>query len=530
MIRNKQNIGAMQKGGALLKEKSEPVYKSVGLNRIVAGGEIYKGVVDVLDKIKEKLVERKKIEEEKNRLEADKILDIYRTSLSNAKTPEEFDVITKEIDGGVRSYFNSNEMGKEFWNKHGDELLENNKIDIENIRAQKENDFGRDSLNLMLANNQNLLVNADMKKGDILLGRGVNEINKTNFLSEDEKKRYREEYLKTGIYNLALNDVEGAKEEAKKYLIDDEEFLKGIDKIGELKKGELENKLLREKRNGFLGNLGKAMDLWYEKEKGNIDEAEFFALTREYGDLIIDNNKEGVVNVYNLVRKMNGGNELNEDELKSASNGLINAYRNNVIGLDEVQSISNKLLEAQKNKNVLNKLFDSQLDSFIDSVLVGDCLGKEKVAKSFMEEKARLGIEIYDTYYSKKLANYQSFINQGGTLTPQVERVLKKRAIDETKEEFGYKENKDGVISFGQLKSVLNKYYTGNDVNEVWSKFYKFAPYSDDKKEVMKKIALEQQKLEMQYPIFDNIKDVLEADLDVGDKFYFKGRLAIKKV
>ena len=60
MIRNKQNIGAMQKGGALLKEKSEPVYKSVGLNRIVAGGEIYKGVVDVLDKIKEKLVERKK--------------------------------------------------------------------------------------------------------------------------------------------------------------------------------------------------------------------------------------------------------------------------------------------------------------------------------------------------------------------------------------------------------------------------------------------------------------------------------------
>ena len=75
---------------------------------------------------------------------------------------------------------------------------------------------------------------------------------------------------------------------------------------------------------------------------------------------------------------------------------------------------------------------------------------------------------------------------------------------------------------------MLSKYYSGNDMGEIWRKFYKIAPFYDDKKEALKKIAIEQQKLELSYPVFNSIKEVMNSGLDVGDKFYFKGRLAVK--
>ena len=536
MRRVEQKIGAMKQGGAMLRNKTEMVSHPYGLSRVVAGGEIYKNVADVLDKVSDKILQRQKLEEETNRLEADKLLSVYRNNLMNAKSPEEFDGVMGAINQNMEAHFNATESGKQFWAKYGNELLENNQKDVENIRVRKEDDFGRNKLNLMLADNQNLLAGSDVNKGKILLKRGVDEIDNTNFLSKEEKEKYRNGYLTTGIYNLALNDKDGAISEAKKYFGNvGEDFIDNINKIGELKKCEKEDNLLKEKRNSFFLDWNRAMNLWSEKENGNIGGAEYFALTRDFdSDLVVDDEansnsfKTGIVDVYKSVRKINDGNELDEGEIKNVGNSLIKAYRNKKIGLEEVKSIQNKIAQAQSDKNVLNRLFDKDLDDFVDNVLVGDANGDEMISNSFMEEKAKLGIEIYDAYYGKKLANYQSFINQGGVLTPQAERVLKKRALDEVKEEFQYKENKDGVVLFSQLKPMLSKYYSGNDMGEIWRKFYKIAPFYDDKKEALKKIAIEQQKLELSYPVFNSIKEVMNSGLDVGDKFYFKGRLAVK--
>ena len=172
MRRSEQKIGALQKGGALLRNKVDVVSKPSGLSRVVAGGEIYKTVVDVLGKIGDKILERKHLEEETNKLEADKILSVYRNDLMNAKTPEEFESISGGIDESIKNHFLLSEDKKQFWAKYGNELLENNKKDIEFIRSKKEDDFGRNNLNLMLADNQNLLVGADASKGQILLKKG----------------------------------------------------------------------------------------------------------------------------------------------------------------------------------------------------------------------------------------------------------------------------------------------------------------------------------------------------------------------
>ena len=130
--------------------------------------------------------------------------------------------------------------------------------------------------------------------------------------------------------------------------------------------------------------------------------------------------------------------------------------------------------------------------------------------------------------WGKKLALSEGFLRQGGSLTPKVERVLRNQALEEIKEEFGYKENIGGKFGVKELKTVFNQFYKGAQKEEVWRDFYKQAPFVDDKVGLLKNIAKRQSNLEMFYPSFDSWAEVLDADLDVGDRFYFKGRLAVK--
>ena len=231
MRRKEQSIGAMQQDKALLKKNMANVAKPVGLKRYVAGGEYLGAISQGLEKVDD-ILERGIIEEKHNKLKADSLLQNYRIALGNASSSEEFDNIASSIGNEVKNFFMASDSGKEFWDKHGAKIIENNNLDVEKIRTQKEYDFGKDALRTLLADNQSLLLRADRNKGSVLLENGLSEIENTIFLTDEEKRQYRDGYLKTGIYNLALSDVEGARIEANKYKSNlGDDFIKSIDEI-----------------------------------------------------------------------------------------------------------------------------------------------------------------------------------------------------------------------------------------------------------------------------------------------------------
>ena len=268
--------------------------------------------------------------------------------------------------------------------------------------------------------------------------------------------------------------------------------------------------------------------MWQQKERGEIGNAEFFVLSSQYDEGLMEDEKGDLVDAYKILKKMNRGGELNNDEIKDANNGLINAYKKGKMGFEQVASLQNKIIEAQQDLNLAKRFFDNEIDDFVDNVFVKDVEATDFVSKKIMEDKARLGLDIYETYYGKKMALFQNFINQGGVLNSQAEKVLRKKALEETKSEFGYKENVGFGLSVAELKPVLNQYYKGNNEEEVWQNFYKLALFSDNKKEVLKNVARAQQRIELSYPKFNSLREVELAGLNSGDKFYLNGRLTVK--
>lgn len=534
MRKKEHSVAVMQQDKAYLRNKLNPVVKPVGLKRYVSGGEYVSAVVNGLHKISEKL-EEKKLNEKKNTLLADGVLQNYRDLLVNTNNVEEFDNVANSIDEGMKNYFMASDDGKDFWDKHGANILENNKIDVENIRIAKERDFGRNTLKTMLADNQSLLLRADKTKGDVLLSSGVEEINNTSFLDEKEKEEFRKGYLKTGIYNLALADIDAAREQANKYQSNlGDDVMKSLDEIEKLKIKQEQDYVLKKDRKDFIDKWGKALNLWQQNKRGEITDAEYYVLSKEYDDVLSDNMNDRVgykfplSKAYSMVKKINSGEQLDKEEIKNASKFLMHAYNDKKLGVDEVSSLQNKLIYSQEDENIKLGFFDKEIDEFTDQIFMDDVSLNNKEAGDIMEEKARLGLLLNDAYYSKKIALMRSFTNDGGVITPKIDRLLKKQALDEVKEEFGCKENLNGVLSFNQLKPVLKQYYNGNDEKEIWNKFCVLAPFSDNKKETLKKIAMDQQMLELSYPHFSSWSEVVEADLNEGDKFYFKGRLAQK--
>ena len=531
MRRKEHSVGAMQQDKAYLKNKINPVVKPVGLKRYVAGGEYVSSVVNGIQKIGDKL-EENMIKEERNSLLADGLLQNYRDKLSMSRNENEFDNLANSIDEDVKNYFMSSDDGKDFWEKHGNKILEKNRVDVEKLREVKNYDFGKEALKGMLADNQSMLVRANEAKGNALLESGVEKINNTKFLDENEREEFRDKYLRTGIYNLALSDVNAAKLQAKKYNLDDK-LITALDEIDKLKIKQANDEALKKAKKEYINNWSSALSLWQQNQRGEISPVEFYVLSKEYEDVFPVKEGDAVLtkdsnlsNAYKIIRKMNGGEYVDVREIKNASDFLIEAYNEEKLGLDEVSSLQNKLVYSQEEEN--NQFFDKEIDELADLVFMKDIETSSKEFSELMEEKARLGLLLYDAYYTKKLALMRDFTNGGGILTPKIDRLLKKQALNETRDEFGYKENLKGSLSLGDLVPVLKQYYTGRDEAGVWKKFSEVAPYSEDKKDVLKKIAMMQQKLELSYPIFNSWSEVAGANLKVGDKFYFKGRLAQK--
>ena len=163
-----------------------------------------------------------KTETERLAMQADVSLKATRQALENAQSPDQLRDMVKNNDKVLAAQFDGDKKTQDFWRNHGDKILAANQADTQKIIAQKQIDFGKQSLNSMLADNQNLLAETqDELKAEKLLQMGNDEIQNTPFLNDNDKDTYRQGYLKTGILNLALHNPDAADKAVDTYFDDD---------------------------------------------------------------------------------------------------------------------------------------------------------------------------------------------------------------------------------------------------------------------------------------------------------------------
>ena len=67
-----------------------------------------------------------------------------------------------------------------------------------------------------------------------------------------------------------------------------------------------------------------------------------------------------------------------------------------------------------------------------------------------------------------------------------IERKIARQAIEETRDDLGLKQNIGNKISFAELNDLLRKHYAEADSSIVWNRFYKQAPFVENKKELFR--------------------------------------------
>ncbi len=486
------------------------------------------------------LAEKQRLSEyQRYAMEADASLQNYRNAMMAAETPAALEEIAKTAENDLAGRFNAPEFNKsygaDFWKKHGDKLIAANRADVRKIKEEKAPEFGRASLNSLLADTQNMLTNVSGGKGGFLLARGAEEIAHSPFLNEAEKQQYRDGFLKTGILNLALSDPDAATAAADTYLPEAGDTLKQqIGEVQKLREAQAQKQEEEQQEQAELAAFDKARKLWQNLEQGTINPAEFYVLNAENGEDTLWGLKEErspipLAEAYRAVRKMSGGEKLSAAEVRNAGNCLISAYKKNELPFDEASALSDQLMQAQSAQ--FSGMFDREADAFIDRVLGPDATGdwRRSDIRPFMEHKAKLALNIYQTYYGKKAALLEQAAAQGMSLTPVTERQFSRQALNETKETLGLKEHSGAPLSFGTLRQALRETYRGSEEGEIWQRFFREAPNAEDKKSALVKIASEQQRRELGYPRFNTYSELERAGLEKGDKFYYKGRLAVFK-
>ena len=464
-------------------------------------------VSDVANLAKNMLNQKRKVEYENNRVMADALLQSYREQLGQVDNEDDFDNIAKMAEDDLKSQMDNGFWSREFWEDNGDNIIEANRRDIANLRMIKEKEFGRNSLNAFLDNNQNMMIKASLPKANLLIDSGIDEIDNSLFLDDEEKKVYKNKFLRSGLLNLALNNPEDALVRANKYEGQDKDDL--IDKINKTKVlrdeaiKKQEEKAFRERE---VGVFNRAFGLWEAKESGAISDAEFFVLNADDDKNLLwgmneVRSSQPLVEAYKIIKKANGGIELSVDDIKNAGNYLIGAYKNKDIGVNKASFIQNQIVVSNEGGEVSN---------------------------IFMNEKAKLAFDIYENYYGKKLALTEEFKNKGGVITPAIERKFGMDALAEIRDELSLRDGGDNVVSFGELNSSLDKSISSSGKKEIWQKFVVKAPFVEDKRKLFNSIASDVRKRELKYPYFDSINQLSNNNLSKGDKFYYKGRMAVK--
>lgn len=339
---NRQSVPSMANNGVMVLQPAKATPAPAGLKREYAGNEKTEFMAQALVAGAQFLEKMRENDFENMGYETDQVLQNYRSQLVNAKSADEFDMISKAAEDDLSSRFSDRFNGPEFWSKHGANILKANKNDVEKLREKKNFDFGKDSLNSMLSSSQNMLARTSGDKGETLLSRAVAEIDTTPFLQTQEKQQYRNDYLKTGILNLALNDPDKAQAMADKFLpTAREELTKRINDTRALREAFAEEEKEREQREADIAEFRQAFSYWQAKEEGTIKPAEFYVLTAENKPDTLWGERENrsntpLADAYRIIKKINGGSKLSAEELRNAGNYLISAYKQKKLGLEEV--------------------------------------------------------------------------------------------------------------------------------------------------------------------------------------------------
>ncbi len=535
---NRQSVPGAGLGGAMLKTgiKNTPI--PVEVERVVPENNTLGMIADAAEGAKNALAFMEKYKKNQATYEADQLLQHNRAQLQNASSAEEFEQVANSIEDSMKSYFSDDAVKKDFWLNNGDRLLNAHRLDVARIKEQKDFDFGRESLNNSLAENQKILATASGDKGRLLLDSGLTDIAATPFLSDEDKEIYRSGFVRNGILNLALNDPDTAMAYADKYVPAEkgrDELKQHLAEAKNLREAALQKVAAEQQRVDDINEYGKQLSFWAERERGNINDAEFYVLTAEGNDGALAKASEAkaatpLKTTYALIKKLSQGETLSAEETRDAGLALVSAYKQNKIGLEEAVDWQNKVLAAAADKSLAAKYFDKNAYALADKVFLPDIdvRAGDTAAEEFMEKKAQLMFEINDVYNAKREALTNVFTEKGGQLTPAYERRFNQQALRETREELGLMENVDSNLDFGTLRRMMKNFYTGSDENAVWQRFYNEAPYADDKKALFKKIAEEEERRELFYPQFDTFAEVEAANLAKGEKFYLRGRLAVK--
>lgn len=535
---NKQSVPGTALNGAMLRTARQNTPIPVEIKRELPTNNTLDIAIGLTEGVKKASSFMIDYTREQQAYAADEMLQNNRQQLKAANSPEEFEQLANTIEDNMRNYFMDSAEGKEFWINNGDRLLNAHRRDVGRIREQKNLDFAKLSLNDSLAQNQNLLAKSSGSKGELLLDRGLKDINTTPLLNDDEKLNYRQGFVRNGLLNLALNDPDMAISYADKYVDagDEREALKQrLTDAKKLREDALQKTEAEGKRKQEISEYGQQLSLWAEKEKGNLSEAEFYVLTAEGNDDSLFKANEEITSAplkttYQLIKKMSNGETLSAVEARDAGQALVSAYQQKKIGLNEVADLQEKLMSAAVDKSLAEKYFNKGAYMLADKAFLPDVEvnAGDEIAEAFMEKKAQLMFEINDVYNAKREMITNVFLEQGGQLTPAYERRFNQQALRETRDELGLMENSRENLSFGALRRLVKNFYTGSDEKGVWQRFYDEAPYVDDKKALLKKIAAEEERKELSYPQFDNFAEVEAAGLEKGEKFYLRGRLAVR--
>lgn len=523
---NRQSVPSTALAGAAAKTTVKTVPIAAGQERIHALDDGFLTAFAVTDAAAKYVDYKKKTDEESARLKAAAVLGNARQELLNAQNIDEFENAVKQNENILQSAFNGDKNEENFWRANSGKIKELNRRDVEALRQVKMNDFGKNSLNQMLADNQNVLALQPFGQGQQLLKRGIDEIAQTPFLTDDEKAQYRKDYLTTGILNLAINAPDDALEAAKQYLPDDENLQEKISRTGELRMKALAEAKQTADDNSYRNDISQAFNLWQQKERGQLNEAAYYVLAQNNrADILWGDNEvrsdTPLADTYRLFRQMNSGVKLKPEEVRDAGNYLISAYKQKKIGLDEVSALQNQFLN-----NAVEA--DSIINDTVDKIFGVDAREKSYDADVFMENKARWALEFYEAYAQEKNARIAEFNAGGGVMTPAILRRFSREAAGAARENCGFKESMDTLVDFDALNEALHSVYHGKKTADIWQQFYQNMPYAEDKLALMKKTAAMQQRQELYLPRFDSLEELEKADLATGAPFYFRGRLAVK--
>lgn len=428
--------------------------------------------------------QQKKLSDDEKSLQAAALLNVYRQGLKATQTPNDFEALAGVADNLIKADFDDDES-KDFWLEHGQKILDANREDTEKLREIKSVEFGKNSLNQLLADAQNMI--ALVPNGDKYLEMGGEEIAQSVFLSEAEKEKYQYNFYKNGILNLALQDADAAEAARVKYLVDDEGLESEIKKISELRLKAIEQQQQEQQKREDFAAQKEGVFLWQKKQTGMLDEASYYVLAKGVGARFGDeeNAKGNITEAYQVLKRLNEGEKLFDEEIFAANQALISAYDEGKAGFEEVVFAQNFLFdkEGQNNRGV-----DRAINELMDRIMLPDAEEQSLEAEAFMEEKAKLALKVSEAYYARKNELIGEAKEQGKTISLGVLTACARKAMHEVRDMFDFAEDEEG-ISFAELKNELEENYPNADKAVVWKEFAKRAPYARDKSGLIKRIA-----------------------------------------